>query len=259
MKKRVKKVFRGKYIDMLFAIETIVNSAKVFQTELESSVTIFTMAYFTTLLSRIEDAFTMIGVDKLHEQREATNTVKTDAANIYLLLSSLKRKLVRLYADDKKALDELLRTLGYAQYYKKAGSNRHKGTIELCNHFSRNLTPAIQAELMSKGIPLLTLTTIVNAPNSLRVKNVTQENAKGSKMKLTEDNIIALNALYNDVMAIADIGKDAFQDSHATYTQFSYNAVLNRLGHTRKKQDDEGDSDNASDTSSEAPSSTPQV
>lgn len=255
MKKSIKKVFQGKYIDMLFALETIMNSAEVFQADLEEDVTTFTLAYFTTLLVRIDDAFGMIGVDKFHDQREATDTIQTDAAEIYDSLSSLKRKLTRLYADDKKALNELFRTLGYAHYYKKADKNRYRGTIELCNHFSRNLSPAIQADLVAKGVPLLTLTTIVNAPNVLRIKNVKQENAKGFKMKLTEDNIITLNALYNEVMTIADAGKDKFRDSRATYTQFSYNAVLRRLRHSRKAQNN----DNAPDNSSGAPSSTPQT
>lgn len=229
MSTEIKAVFKGKHFEMLLVIDTIIRLAIGNQPALMEDRTNYTLAYFASLEQRITAAISLVGAGTTRAQLEATGKLILELADTYKRLSIIKTSIEDIFAKDPVKRDLYLRLLGYKAIFKKATGRAQERTFALASTFASNLTPDIRAELVAGGVPDIKLTEVLVLAASLRDTNVTQEQLKVLRSKLSEDKLVVLNDLYLEVIGICKLGTRKFTKEPAIKKQFSYAGVLARL------------------------------
>jgi len=78
---------------------------------------------------------------------------------------------------------EILKQLGFTDYYKDARKKDQEALINLLYQFKANLTAELKTEIANKGTAPAALEEIVEFADTLKNANVTQEGNKGTKKK----------------------------------------------------------------------------
>lgn len=228
MKQR--RIYKGKKVEMLTACATIMENSLANQAFLVSKRQVWAPPYFDNLKKRIDDAFnTIIGADNALTLRRATNTVINIYDDSILALAEFKVQLVEDYKNDKPRRDQLLQTFGLNRLFKTGRSKDQEGLIEILFKFKTNMTPALRNELTAKGISAELIERIESYADKLSAANITQETIKGQRKSNTAVDSTELNAIYDEVIAIAKIARTFYRGDAIKRDKFSYTKILKTM------------------------------
>ena len=237
MSNEIKRDFRGSDAEMLTAIAAITQAAIDNQKTLAAKRASWADPFFTDLQTQIDTvAKTYLGADNVKDLRKSTQIVKTIQSSALTGLEEIKVQIERDFRQDKPTRDELLKELGYADFYKAAHKKDQGALVQLLLRFQQALTPDVQTQLTAKGVDAGTLTTVTGFADVLNKANISQEEFKSSRKASTQAAVIALNDVYNKVMDVAVIAANFFKGDKAIQARFNYGKALkNQQGGGVKK------------------------
>lgn len=222
--------YAGKDVDMLTTCATITENGIANQDFLVSKRKNWANPFFDDLKIRIDKAFNKyLGIDSASAQRKATQTVSEIQAVALDDLVEVKIQIEEDFKSDKRLRDEILRTLGYADYHKLAQGKDQEALIQLLYRFRTNLTPELRSEITIKGTDDETLNRICIYADQMSDANITQETLKGSRKTITEEAVNEFNAIYNEVISVAKIARNFYKGNPNKQDEFSYAKILKKL------------------------------
>jgi hypothetical protein len=186
--------------------------------------------YFSDLKKRIDAAFSnYLGIDSAMAQRSATQAVLQLQAAALSDLSDVRVQIEADFKSDPSRRTEILKQLGYADFYSQARKKDQEGLIQLLYRFRTNLTPALTAEITGKGTGADYLDRISSYADQLSQANITQETVKGAKKIITSEAVTEFNAIYSEVINIAKIARNFYRGDPDRQELFSYTKIHKRL------------------------------
>jgi hypothetical protein len=220
----------GKDVEMLTVTSTITDNAISCVEFLSGKRPVWADPFFPELRERINRAFSKyLGIDAASVQRGATQIVLQLQSASLSDLSEFKVQLEADFKSNKPRLTEILRQLGYTDYYKLAKNKDQEGLIQLLYRFSGALTPALRTEITSKGTDAAYLDRISSYADRLSQANITQETVKGARKTITEEAVTEFNAIYDEVVSIAKIAHNFYKGNPNRQDEFSYAKILKKL------------------------------
>ena len=131
-KQKLSRKYNGKDVDMLSACETITNHAIEHKDFLQTKRSTWADPFFGDIQTRIQAAYTdFLGIDNAGELRKATQRVIELQSDSIKDLAEFKIQIQEDFKKDKVKLNELLISLGFTQFHKKAQNLDQEGLIQL--------------------------------------------------------------------------------------------------------------------------------
>lgn len=224
-----------KDVEFLITSDTIINSAIANQAFLGTKRSTWTLPFFQSIETQIENAIqTYLGVDNAKQLREKSQAVFAIVKPANTLLAEVKVQIEQDFKDTPEQKSEILNTLGYTTYYAKARRGDQEALIDLLYQFKTNLTPQLASKIVDKGTAQASLDGITAYADELKDANVEQEIAKGTRKEITEEAIAEFNAIYDQIIAIARIASKFYKDKKSLADQFSFTKVAKALNNTKK-------------------------
>ncbi len=237
------RAYNGKDVEMATIILVLVDFAIVKQAILVTFNTALTPDFLTAFRLRIvAETTTILGTDVLQTQRNATLQVLgmfSQAHDALAVVSLLLEAAFRTRPEVKK---EILQSLGFTTFIRRVQLRDQEALANLLFQYRRNLTGEVFEKLIDANIaedklndPLAFVTTFNEA-------NVYQEGEKEAHKEITDEDILTLNALYNETMFITGVAKAAFQKEKAILERFSYTKLLSNLNRSNGGGSDDNQS-----------------
>ena len=176
-----------------------------------------------------------LGQDSAKALRLATQVVKDIQTKALIELGEVKVQIDQDFKPTPDRRTEILKQLGFTDYYEPARKKDQEGLINLLYQFKTNLTTELKTEIANKGTAPASLEAIVEFADILKNANVTQEGNKGTKKEITAEGIQALNDIYSKVISIAMISAKFFQKEPTKKALFSYTKVSDALNKPKSK------------------------
>ena len=232
------RIYKGKDVEMLITIDTIIDAAIANLDFLASKRSTWKDPYLPNLKRAIDQAVQEhLGQDNAKALRNATLEVLAIQTPALKDLAEVKVQIESDFNKNPTLKKEILNTLGFTPFYSKTKTKDQEALISLLYQFKTNLTPDLKTQIAAKGTAEEQLDKIASYADDLKNKNVLQESKKGTKKEITEEAIIAFNAVYNEAIAVAKISAKFFKDRPTIQEQFSYTKVKNNLNNTKPKPD----------------------
>ena len=232
------RIYKGKDVEMLVTIDTIIDAAIANLDFLVSKRSTWKDPYLPDLKRAIDQAVQEhLGQDNAKALRNATLEVLAIQTPALKDLAEVKVQIESDFNKNPTLKKEILNTLGFTPFYSKTKTKDQEALISLLYQFKTNLTPDLKGQIVTKGTAEEQLDKITSYADDLKNKNVLQESKKGTKKEITEEAIIAFNAVYNEAIAVAKISAKFFKDRPTIQEQFSYTKVKNNLNNTKPKPD----------------------
>lgn len=219
-----------KDVEMLTAAATIIENAITNKTFLQSKRSTWADPFFENLKTQIQSATdTFLGKDAAQQMRLATQSVLSIQKQALQNLAEFKVQIEQDFKNNTTQKTEILTQLGFSSYHKQSQKGDQEGLVNLLFQFKINLTPTLNAEIVSKGTAQTTIDTIISFANALKEANITQETFKGTRKELTDEAIVAFNLVYDEIISIAKIASNFFKTDKAKQQQFSFAKVTASL------------------------------
>lgn len=192
-----KRIYSAADVVMLMVLEIIIENAIDNQVELLAENDNWTQAFFDAQLKKIESAYKdILGLDPKKNLRKATIIVKSITATVMPNLSTFTVNLEAAILDDDRR-EEILKNLGFAEYYKKAQNRSLPDLVNLLYQFKTNMDATLTAEVTNNNnIKESFITDITDVADILKNQNVDRDSLKTSSKNVTATGIIQLNDLY---------------------------------------------------------------
>ena len=233
---KTQRNYKGKDVEMLITIDTIIDSAIANQDYLVTKRITWKDPYFPDLKLAINKTIQdHLGQDNPKELRKATLEVLAIQNLALKELAEVKVQIESDFNDNPTQKKEILNTLGFTPFYSKTKTKDQEALISLLYQYKTNLTPQLKTEIVNKGTSEDQLDLIITYADDLKNKNVLQEGKKGTKKEITEEAIIAFNTIYDQGIAVAKIAAKFLKDRPTIQEQFSYTKVINSLNNTKPK------------------------
>ncbi len=222
----VKRNYNTKDVDMVIAIETIVDSAIANKEFLQSKRFTWADPFFEDLKQQINQVTeNYLGQDNAKQLRLATQTVLEIMQPALKDLTEVKIQIEQDFKNTPSRRSEILNQLGYTPHYKTAQKKDQEALINLLYQFKTNLTAELKTEIVNKGIDSNILDTITNYAETLKNADVTQEGLKSKRSELTAEAITALNEVYDKAISISKIATNFYKENKAKKS----NSVLEKF------------------------------
>lgn len=230
MNPTVTRNYKKKDIEMLTAIEVIIDNAIANKAFLQSKRSTWADPFFDNIKTQIQStADTHLGRDAARNMRLASQTVYTIQATALTNLSELKIQIEQDYKQQPTDKTEILTNLGFTTYHKQSQNGDQEALVNQLFQYKTNLTPTLKTELIAKGIAETTLDAITAQAQSLKDANISQETFKGTRKEITNEVITAFNAIYDTVISIANISKNFYKTDPIKKQQFSFTKITANL------------------------------
>ena len=226
----IKRNYTCKDVDMLTVSATIVENATANLDFLTGKRRAWADPFFPNLKAQIDRAFReFLGIDSASEQRKATQTVSEIQNDSLTDLAEVKVQIEADFKSDKTRRDEILKTLGYTEYHKKAQAKDQEALIQLLYRFRTNLTPQLRIDITTQGIDEISLDRICNYADQMANANITQETLKGGRKTITTEAVTEFNAIYDEVISVAKIARSFYKGNPVKQDEFSFAKILKKL------------------------------
>jgi len=226
----VKRVFVGKGVEMLTVCDIIVTHAIDHKGQLQALRSTWADPYFENLQAKIQETNTeFFGLDGAKHLREATALINALQVAALKDLGFLKVQIEEDFKKDKAFVASVLKTLGFADFYRNAQMRSQEALVQLLFQFKQNLTDQLKNTLVGGGTNAVLLEGLVDKAENLRKANVNQEVFKGDRKSSTQEATIRFNDIYEEVISICKIATKIFKDNAVLKDQFSYAKNLQTL------------------------------
>lgn len=214
---------------MFTASETITKQCINYYDELVVKRKAWENPYFPNLLTTLTGARERIlGKDIAKLLRDATQQVKSEQSSVLSLLSELNVQ-IDVDFDGELNKNEIFKSLGFTDFYKKAVKGNQESLVELLDKFKTNMTPELEKTITDKGIDLEIITSIKNYAGTFGDSNTTQEAAKGTKVNLSAETISELNGYYKTIIGICKIARNKFKGNPQKQALFSFDKTVKAI------------------------------
>ena len=144
----VKRNYNTKDVDMVIAIETIVDSAIANKQLLQSKRSTWADPFFEDLKQQINQVTEdYLGQDSAKQLRLATQTVLEIMQPALKDLTEVKIQIEQDFKNTPSRRSEILNQLGYTTHYKTARKKDQEALINLLYQFKTNLTAELKEEI----------------------------------------------------------------------------------------------------------------
>jgi len=227
--KELERAYATKDVEMLIAIDIIVDAAIANKDFLQTKRSTWEDPYFEDIKEQIDTVVqTRLGVDNASQLRESTQAVNAIHVNAYKDLAEIKVQIAVDFADQSVRKTEILNKLGFISHFTAAAKNQ-EALINLLFQYKTSLTTELKAEIVAKGTAEETLEKAITHADALREANVTQEGNKGRRKAVTAEDIAAFNEVYTKVIGIAKIASNFYKGNPAMQEQFSFGKITRGL------------------------------
>lgn len=219
----VPKKYKVKDVDMLIAISTIVENAKLNQVFLESKRSTFTMDYFNQLQTEIDAVIQdFLGVDNAKQLRDSTALLYASQNQALLLASEMKLQIELDFKDTKA---EMMTNLGFSEFWERARKKDQEALINLLYRFKTNLTPALKATMIANGTIASDIDALIAKAGELKASDTAQEANKANRPIGTETEQKAYNVVYDKAMDLAKLAAKFYKGNASRQSLFSFSKV----------------------------------
>jgi hypothetical protein len=216
---------------MLLAAKKILQSMLDNLDTLGTVRTNWTEAYVNGLILKIEGAIeTYIGLDKKQPLRDATAVLNAIVAPAMFDLALIKTQIEVDFAPKAK---EITKTLGIN---KTMGKTDQEDLIETLYAFKKGMTPKLKADMAAKGTNPELIDRIVGYASQLQEANLVQEGQKETTKEVSQEGVVAFNAIYSEVIGICKIASKVYKDNKLKKGLFTFNQVVKKMGTAQEKQ-----------------------
>ena len=185
--------------------------------------------YFPNLLlSLTEGRERILGKDAARLLREATREVKTEQSSVLSLLSEFKIQF-DVDFDGELNKGEILKSLGFTDYYKKAVKGNQEALVEMLSKFKTNISAELENTITGKGMDPGIITSIKGYAGTFGDSNTNQETAKGTKVNLSAETINELNGYYKTIIGICKIAHNKFKGNPQKQALFSFDKTVKNI------------------------------
>ena len=220
-----------KIVDLLTIGETTVLWAKAYQKALSDRRSTITNVFLDGLQNRISDAF--INILGINNKQHIINATRV----LYSIYKPARTDLVDFYKQIKfdlrnnpERLQQVLALFSFNSLYPSIRRGDQEAVIQLLNSIKANLVPDLKAELIALGTDENLINRLFTYADTLKNANVTQELAKIESKQYTQQDVAALNDIYDHIIFINSIAQRANIDKSAK-SNFSFAGMLKRLNH----------------------------
>lgn len=226
----VKRVFKGKDVEMLTVIEAIARHAIAHKQALQARRSTWADPYFENFLDSII-SFTEnhYGKDAGKKLREATEVLNGMYAKALVDLGDFKLQLKEDFKAEKTFVEKVLKDLGFSDNFEGVRRHSQEALVDLLYAFKQNMSPELKAKIVEKGTSAQLIDDIVAMANTLRAANVSQEMLKEEKKDGSSELVTQLNAIYDEGMKIAKMATKFLKAQGVETTKFNYSANLQHL------------------------------
>lgn len=242
----VEKNYEYSHLEMLQGGRTI-------NLSVEKNIDLFTQrrafitsAYIQSLGTRISDTEKQVVVDRKKEQKEDTLAIVSIQKEAASLFTDLFADMRIAYRTNKDRLQYIYQALDYNKYYAKAKKNNQGAMATLLLTFGKNIND-YQAELVEKGILQTNIERLKTLAQLFVDADAAQEQEKHAGVKVTEDMQKELNALYDEVMTLCNLGKLIFRKDPAMAEQFVFSKIIAGFSSANITSKEKGDRTNLSE------------
>lgn len=171
----------------------------------------------------------LLGVDNAKQLREATRTVLNIQKNALIDLGEAKVQIAEDFKKVQGRSDEILKQLGFTDYYKQARMLNQEALIQLLFRFKNSLTAELRKEIEEAGTDTAVLKRIINYAADLKKAEVTQETFKGERKILTAETTNELNNIYDSVISVCKIASKFLKSDPVLKAQFNFRKIVKSL------------------------------
>ena len=228
---RVTASYKGKTIEMLTSLATLLKFLAPHQAILIAFFTKWADPFFASLEKKLEGVVkTYVGVNSLKELLEASQVLfalQTAALSDLTMFNLLMTRLVK----DKSKRKYYTKIFGFDQYYTDAKRNESQSSlINLLFAIQKNITVTIQDELVNLNFNADLIKRLIGYAGTLNDANINQETFKAQRPTNTADAVTHLNEIYNEVMDVVVLSHGYFvqQEKKDIAAELSYTKVLKR-------------------------------
>jgi hypothetical protein len=227
--------FNYKDVDMLLASKTVSESFKLNIADLSVIRTNWDVDYSNQLCERIDLAIeNYLGLDKKKELRSATSKLAAIQMPALRDISFLKTQLEVDFNDNKVLLKEILKTLGFTDYLKKAQKKDQESLIQLLYKIKLNLTDSVKTAIVEKGLSPDLLDKIIGYANELKAANISQETLKEVTKSTSNEAVMEFNSIYNEIIGICKIASNYYQFDELHKDMFTFSKVIANMNAAKK-------------------------
>lgn len=231
------RIYKGKDVEMLMALSTLLENATTNQDFLVSKRSTWAPPFFDNLKKRVDEICkNHLGIDSARDMRQSTQVVTRIQKQAIKDLALVKVQVEEDFKKDKPRQTEILKQLGFTTHLKNVQNKDQEALIMLLYRFKESL-PALRAEVEAKGTDKASLDAIVAYADALKNANVSQETFKASKKTITADALEAFNNVYDDVISVCKIAAKLLAEKPHLKQQFSYSKVLKGLNNKPGEKD----------------------
>lgn len=233
------RLFRGTTSQMLLACLYIAERGIENVALLSAQRSQWADPYFPNLKIRITKAFDEnVGVDILHQLKEATATVTSTVQSAHRSLMNLKAEIEVGFKANPVRKDTLFTQLGLNKL--STHTNSQESYVTVLTILKANLTSTVKAELVQAGASASNIDTLLAQATLLIEANNVQENLKTNRKTGNKANLDALNAIHDEVSDICKLVNTYFVGNKMLLDQFNFTNALKLQGYVpspRKKND----------------------
>jgi hypothetical protein len=229
----VTRKYKVKDVDMVLAVSTIVENAKLHQPFLQTKRSTFTMEYFNQLQTEIDAvAQQFLGADNAKQLRDSTALLYAAQNEALKLASEMKLQIELDFPNEKS---EMLTNFGYREFWKEAQKRDQEALINLLFRIKTNLNPALKLQMIANGTIEQDINALLAKADEMHANDTSQETSKANRPIKTEAELTAYNTLYTKVSSLAKLATK-FYKGNATYQKlFSFSKISKTINMSPKK------------------------